>query len=172
FLSDNFTGGLFIDINQGERHNTLVQNILHGTSLNPNIGLDNPNSYLSRQIANRYSSGYSSTRIIGTADFWAESEMEKFLVNGAENMHFILHFPNGPGGDYYLYSTTVNVDNVNINSWINPVVKTTLRKNAAGIYEPVAAEQGRAKCSYYQQQYTGGVIIRAKSINYGSFQAL
>ncbi|MBQ8230063.1 MAG: hypothetical protein IJZ32_05165 [Clostridia bacterium] len=138
----------------GEDHYTLISEIVDG-----DYGLNTPGSYLNQTIQDR-SSGWITSETLGSMDFWEREEIKNYFDLETENLSFLIHFPDGYGTTYYLYTTSVELGsdsaNIEVGKIIYPIYRTTLEKNAeTGDYEAVKSELGYAESAYYSNPITG-----------------
>ena len=165
---------------EGEHHKILIDTVINGVVVDENgneinIGLNNPNSYLTKEIENRSSSWLFSSDTLGSMDFWERQDIEKYFALDTSNLTFLLHFPNGAGKTYYLYTTSVilgseNSPNIPIGTDIYPIYRTTIVKNAEGIYEATITEEGYADSAYYTNPITGSIFVKYPSFNPDSWK--
>ena len=159
----------------GALQGLLVDKLLNGTEQHPGIGLNTPNSYINQQIKKRYNSlALGNKDTIGNMDYYSADEFAPFLSDETADMTFLLYFPNGPADEYYLFTTSVNLGSQNnmnypVGTYIYPIYRTLVRKNAAGEYEAVECLTGRAKSMWYKQWYTGTSFYRYPSFDPASW---
>ena len=150
----------------GNNHKILIENVLKGSyvsgNTNQNIGLNTENSYLAEEIANRQGISYRDADHLGSMDLWQSDRINEFfnLSEGSNHVEFILKFPDDEPDTYYLYSTSVVLGDgwspeIPVGTYICPIYKTTLKRNAEGIWEAVSTEVGCAKSARYSNPYTG-----------------
>ena len=159
----------------GEDHLELIEKILNGTvteadGSTKNIGLNNPDSYISQEIDDR-SSGWITSDTLGSMDFWESENIEDYFNLATDNLTFLLYFPDGVSDTYYLYTTSIvlggqNSPNIPIGETVYPVYRTILTKNTeTGQYEAVETETGYASSAYYSNPITGSAFIKYPSFN-------
>lgn len=150
----------------GNNHKILINNVLNGTYVSggqtQNIGLNTKNSYLANEINSRKNISYRDANQLGSMDLWQSDRINEFfnLSVGSNKVEFILKFPDGSDDTYYLYSTSLDLGDgwspeIPVGTYIFPVYKTTLQRNAEGIWEAVSTEVGHAKSARYNNPYTG-----------------
>ena len=159
----------------GENHQKLVEAILDGTYTNSdgtvtNIGLNNPNSYISQEIANRSAGNFLfRSDILGSMDYWERNDIAKFFDTETSGLEFVLHFPNGEEEPYYLYTTSAELGesdpNFPIGEKIYPIYRTEFRKNEKGEWEATETKTGYAESAYYQNPITGSWLLKYPSFN-------
>ena len=162
---------------QGENHHTLIQSILDGvTEDNVSIGLNNPDSYISKEINDR-SSGWITSTTLGSMDFWERDNIADYFDLETQNLTFVLYFPEGVDDIYYLYTTNVelggqNSPNIDIGQYVYPVYRTVLQKDSvSGRYEAIRSEIGYAESAYYSNPITGSIFIKYPSFAPNSWRA-
>ncbi len=165
----------------GEDHAHLIEQILNGTYTDENgkttaIGLNNPNSYVSKEINSRSSNWLMSSDVLGSMDFWEREDIDKYFDTSTNNLTFVLYFPEGVDDTYYLYTTSIVLGGQNnpyipIGEKIYPVYRTILQKNAEGIYEATKTECGYANSAYYSNPITGSIFIKYPSFSPTSWRA-
>lgn len=160
----------------GNNHKLLIENVLNGTYVSggqtQGIGLNTEGSYLASEIKKRKDISYRDADRLGSMDIWQSDRINEFfnLSNASNKVEFILHFPDGSDDTYYLYSTSLDLGNdwspeIPVGTNIYPVYKTTLQKNAEGVWEAVSTETGYAKSARYNNPYTGIGLGNAFDIN-------
>lgn len=153
------------DGSTGQKHAALIQAILNGTYTDANgnvtnIGLNSENSYISNEIESRSSSWLANSDTLGSMDFWEANDINKYFNTSTENISFVLYFPEGVDDTYYLYTTSVKLEQngaptIAIGNDIYPIYETVLQKNDMGIFEAVKTSVGYAKSAYYDNRITG-----------------
>lgn len=156
------------DGSTGEKHAALIQKILDGVLVDENgnvtnLGINSSDSYLTKEIKDRSSSWFASSDTLGSMDFWEKNDINNYFNTSTENISFVLYFPDGVDGTYYLYTTSVKLDNdgsptVEIGQNIYPIYETVFKKNSMGIYEATKTTQGYAKSAYYDNRITGSLL--------------
>lgn len=159
----------------GENHQKLVEAIIDGTYTNSdgtvtNIGLNNPDSYISQEIANRSEGNFLfRSDILGSMDYWERNDIAKFFDTETSGLEFVLHFPNGEEEPYYLYTTSAELGESNpnfpIDEKIYPIYRTEFRKNEKGEWEATETKTGYAESAYYQNPITGSWLLKYPSFN-------
>lgn len=165
----------------GADHQQLIDSILNGTYTNSDgsvtqIGLNNPNSYISNEINNRVNGNFLfRSDVLGSMDYWERSDIEKFFNTETSGLSFVLYFPQGSADTYYLYTTSVdlgeqsNNPNIPIGEKIYPVYQTELKKNEEGKWEAVQTKTGHAESAYYQNPITGSWLVKYPSLDPNSW---
>ena len=164
----------------GQDHQELINKILDGTYTDSsgkvtNIGLNNPDSYISNEIANRQDGNFLfRSDVLGSMDYWERSDISKFFDTSTTGLSFVLYFPENETDVYYLYTTSIDLGestpNIPIDEKIYPVYRTTLVKNEEGEWEAVKTETGHAESAYYQNPITGSWLLKYPSLNPDSFE--
>lgn len=160
----------------GNNHKVLIENVLNGTYVSggqtQNVGLNTENSYLAKEIESRKNISYRDANQLGSMDIWQSDRINEFfnLSEGSKKVEFILKFPDGSDDTYYLYSTSLDLGDgwspeIPVGTYIYPVYKTTLQRNAAGKWEAISTEVGRAKSARYNNPYTGLALGNAFDTN-------
>ncbi len=160
----------------GNNHKLLINNILGGSytsgTTTQNIGLNKPNSYLVQEIEKRKDISYRDANQLGSMDIWQSDRINEYfdLSSSTNNVEFILKFPDNEEDTYYLYSTSLNLGDgwspeIPVGTYIYPVYKTTLKRNAEGVWEAVSTEVGSAKSARYNNPYTGLALGNAFDTN-------
>ena len=160
----------------GNNHKILIENVLNGTYVSgnstQNIGLNTPDSYLVQEIEKRKDISYRDANQLGSMDLWQSDRINEFfnLSTSSNKVEFILKFPDGSDDTYYLYSTSLDLGDgwspeIPVGTYIFPVYKTTLQRNADGIWEAISTEVGHAKSARYNNPYTGLALGNAFDTN-------
>lgn len=150
----------------GNNHKICIEKVLGGTYVSggqtQNIGLNSENSYLQQEIQARKNISYRDANQLGSMDIWQSDRINELfsLSEGSNKVEFILEFPDGSDDTYYLYTTSVDLGDgwspeIPVGTFIFPVYKTTLQRNAEGVWEAVSTEVGAAKSARYKNPYTG-----------------
>ena len=161
---------LFPDTPEGKKHEQLTNNILNGTTANPDVGLNNPDSRINQVISNRSGTIWGNKNVLGSCDGWEKDNLSKLFDDETKDMTFLIYFPDGVSDTYYLFTTTVdlgsneNNPNVPYGEYVEPICRTVLRKNSSGEYEAIEAEMGKAISKKYNN-YLGTLISSAPSFN-------
>lgn len=160
----------------GNNHRMLIENILNGTYVSggqtQGIGLNTENSYLVSEIDKRKDISYRDANQLGSMDIWQSDRINEFfnLSEASNKVEFILKFPDGSDDTYYLYSTSLELGDgwspeIPVGTNIYPVYKTTIQRNADGIWEATSTEVGYAKSARYNNPYTGLALGNAFDTN-------
>ena len=160
----------------GNNHKILIENVLNGTYVSgnstQNIGLNTPNSYLVQEIEARKDISYRDANQLGSMDLWQSDRINEFfnLSTSSSKVEFILKFPDGSNDTYYLYSTSLDLGDgwnpeIPVGTYIFPVYRTTLQRNADGIWEAISTEVGHAKSARYNNPYPGLALGNAFDTN-------
>ena len=141
-----------------EHHKKLIQNILNGTYQDTNgkvvnIGLNNPDSYISNEINTRTNGNFLfSSDTLGSMDYWERNDISKYFDTETTGLTFLLHFPKNNPNEYYLYTTSMHLGestpNIPIGETIYPIYRTVLQKNEEGVWEAVQTNTGYATFLY------------------------
>lgn len=143
-------------------HQSLIEAMLD----NVENGLNNPNSYLSRQIKSRSSGGFlvPSRDTLGSMAVTQGNTLEEMFGDSyaiAEEIAFLLQFVDTNNDDvidyYYLFTTSVNLGengspNIARNEYIYQVYRTKIvydSQEAAWVNEEIV--EGYAKSAYYEE---------------------
>lgn len=162
------------DSSLGENHVVLIEKILNGTYTDANgnvtnIGLNNPNSYISKEIENRSNISWFSSDTLGSMDYWERDDISKYFDTATTNLTFLIYFPEGVSDTYYLFTTSVvlgeDSPNIPIGQVIYPIYRTTLVKNAEGVWEATETSTGFATSSYYENPITGSWLVKYPSFD-------
>ena len=156
----------------GEDHSKLIDAIIN----HEQYGLNTTNSYLNNQINDRSTSWLFSSDTLGSMDFWERGDIANYFSEETEGLEFLLYFPDGVSDTYYLFTTTLelgesNTPNFAIGSIMYRIYRTTITKNADGVYEAVKSELGYAKSAYYSNPITGSAWIKYPSFDPKSWTA-
>lgn len=163
----------------GQDHQELINAILNGTYKDSsgnvtNIGLNNPDSYISSEIESRTNGNFLyRSDVLGSMDYWERSDISKFFNTSTTGLSFVLYFPEDQPDVYYLYTTSIELGdsdpNIPIGEKIYPVYQTTLVKNENGEWEAVKTVTGHAESAYYQNPVTGSWLLKYPSLDPDSF---
>lgn len=164
----------------GEDHQHLINKILNGTYTESNgsvtnIGLNNPDSYISNEISNRTEGNFFfRSDVLGSMDFWERNDISKFFDTATTKLSFLLHFPKNSDDTYYVYTTSVVLGDSTpvtpIGQDIYPIYRTTIQKNEEGVWVAVETKTGYAESSYYQNPVTGSWLVKYPSFNPDSWE--
>ncbi len=169
---------LFPNTPEGSKQEKLLNNILNGTTENPDEGLNDPNSHLNQVIVNRSGSFWGNSKVVGSMD--AHEDFSNLFDDDMQDMSFLLWFSDEEldSDTYYLFTTSVPLDDGNGNptipygEWVEPVYRTILKKNAeSGNYEAVSVEIGKAKSMKYKN-YLSSWIVTAPSFDQSTWTPL
>ncbi|MBR2617000.1 MAG: hypothetical protein IKC56_02050 [Clostridia bacterium] len=164
----------------GEDHGHLIGMILNGTYTDPssgtvtNIGLNNPDSYISSEIKSRTEGSiFFRSDTLGSMDYWEDQDISKFFDTATTGLAFLLYFPNGKASPYYLYTTSVvlgkDSPNIPIGEDIYPVYRTKIELNSEGVWKATETLTGYADSDYYENPITGSWLVKYPSINPSSW---
>lgn len=165
----------------GENHRALIKNILDGTVTDKNgntveIGLNNPDSYISEEIASRSGGGswWATSDTLGSMDYWEREDINNYFNLDTTNLSFVLYFPDGVDDTYYLFTTSVvlgqqNAPNIPIGEKVYPVYRTVLEYNENGEWEATETKTGYALSAYYDNRITGSLLVKYPSIDPSSW---
>ena len=166
----------------GEDHQGLIDKILNGTYTETNgsvtqIGLNNPDSYISEEIKKRANGNFLfRSDVLGSMDFWESSDISKFFDTATNGLSFLLYFPEGESDVYYLYTTSVelgkesNNPNIPIGEKIYPIYRTELHKDETGKWVATETRTGYAESAYYQNPITGSWLVKYPSFDPNSWE--
>ena len=161
----------------GEDHEQLIDTILNGTYTDNNgnstgIGLNDPNSYINEEIANRtQGSSWFTSDTLGSMDFWESSDIAKYFDTETTGLTFVIYFPNNEPNVHYLFTTSVELGSSNnpnypIGQEIYPIYRTQLVQNAeTGEWEAVETKTGSCKSAYYDNPITGSWLVKYPSFD-------
>ncbi len=161
----------------GEDHEQLIDTILNGiyTDSNGNrteIGLNNPNSYINEEIANRtQGSSWFTSDTLGSMDFWEKNDIAKYFNTETTGLTFVIYFPEEEPDVRYLFTTSIelgesNNPNYPIGQVIYPIYRTKLAQDAeTGEWEAVETKTGTCKSAYYDNPITGSWLAKYPSFN-------
>lgn len=161
---------LFPNTEEGKKHEQLTNNILNGTTENPNIGLNNPNSNINKVIKSRSGTWWANSSVLGSCDAWEQNNLSNFFDEDTKDMFFLIYFPNGVSDTYYLFTITVDLGTLNNptfaygKEYVQPIYRTVLKQNADGEYEAVQTGVGKAMSEKYKN-YLGDFVSSAPSFN-------
>ena len=160
----------------GEDHEQLIDTIVSGTYTDENgnvteIGLNNPNSYINQEIANRtQGSSWFTSDTLGSMDFWESQDIAKYFDTETTGLTFVIWFPESEPDTHYLFTTSIELGESNslnypIGQTIYPIYRTTLKQNEAGEWEAVETKTGHAKSAYYDNPITGSFLVKYPSFD-------
>ena len=161
----------------GEDHEQLIDTILNGTYTDNNgnrtgIGLNDPNSYINEEIANRtQGSSWFTSDTLGSMDFWESSDIAKYFDTKTTGLTFVIYFPEDEPGVHYLFTTSIelggsNDPNYPIGQAIYPIYRTKLVQDAeTGEWEAVETKTGSCKSAYYDNPITGSWLVKYPSFD-------
>ena len=172
----------------GYNHRQLIENILNGTMISNGatvqIGMNNPNSALSKEIDDRVtSSGWwdPARYTFGSMDARDNTEMSNLFGLASSKLSFIIYIPPNTKNVRYLFTTGVYLGEsgwllgdkakptYDIGERIYPIYKTKLvykeigvDDNGNAVYQWVAEKTvlGSAESSYYQNDTFGSGVIQ------------
>lgn len=164
---------LYPNTPEGRKQEALVDNLLNGTDQYPDIGLNNPDSRINTIIKNRAGTIWGNRNTLGSMDAHEKDTLSQFFDDETIDMTFLVYFPNGTSGTYYIFTTPVDLGtsspNIPYGDYIYPIYRTTLQKNADGKYEAVKVEVGEAISAKYSN-YLGSLLVTAPSFNASSWR--
>ena len=164
----------------GENHRGLIKTILEGTVTDANgntveIGLNNPDSYISSEIASRSGgSWWATSDTLGSMDYWEREDISNYFDLDTTKLSFVLYFPEGVSDTYYLFTTSIelggsNSPNIPIGQKVYPVYRTVLQRNEIGEWEATETKTGYALSAYYDNRITGSVLVKYPSFDPASW---
>lgn len=183
----------------GQNHRELIENILNGTMKNSNgkeigIGLNDPDSELNEQIANRKSTnaGWFSKPArdeFGSMDAWDSDQMHSLFGLEATDLAFVLYFPEDEENVQYLFTTGVDLGTsgnifvsakptIPLGERVYPIYRTKLVYAMVGedekgneVYEWIAEKTILGSCvsAYYPNDYLGTAGVQTPSFEPESF---
>ncbi len=155
----------------GENHKTLIDNILGSE-----VGLNNENSSLSKNVNDRANRGKYT---FGSMDAWDKAEMNQILGFDAKDLSFMIYSPPEDTSVKYLYTTGCDLgeesyilqakNNYPIGERIYPIYRTKLVYKAVGVdennnpvYDWVGEKTvlGSAQSEFYDNNLAGSVIVK------------
>ncbi|MBE5756934.1 MAG: hypothetical protein E7342_03945 [Clostridiales bacterium] len=171
------------DTMHGKNHVALIEAVLNGEYVSGgekvNLGLNKgSDSYLNQKIKDRQDYFWRDATYLGSMDFWQEDNIsDYFAINEAtNNLSFVLDFPkkNATEQICYLYTTSVDLGasrnpKIPIGTDVYPVFRTTLLKNAEGVWEATITEIGYAASEYYSNPLLG--LAWEPSFDYDNWNA-
>lgn len=161
----------------GEDHEQLIDTILNGVYTDNNgnktgIGLNDPNSYINEEIANRtQGSSWFTSDTLGSMDFWESSDIAKYFNTETTGLTFVIYFPESEPDTHYLFTTSIelggsNSPNYPIGQIIYPIYRTKLVQDAeTGEWEAVETKTGYAESAYYDNPITGSWLVKYPSFD-------
>ena len=164
----------------GENHKALIDNIVNGTMIDSNgklveIGLNNPDSQISEQIADRTS---KRKYTFGSMDFYDSEEMHAIFGLEAANLTFMVYSPQNNTNVKYLYTTNCDLGEAGLLWWGNakyptgervyPIYRTRLEyqtnvdDKGKKVQEWVAVKTilGSAESAYYDNDTFGSAVSK------------
>lgn len=164
----------------GENHRALIKTILEGTVTDENgntveIGLNNPDSYISSEIASRSGgSWWATSDTLGSMDYWEREDINNYFNLDTTKLTFVLYFPDGVSDTYYLFTTSIelggsNSPNIPIGEKVYPVYRTVLQLNEIGEWEATETKTGYALSAYYDNRITGSTFVKYPSFDPASW---
>lgn len=167
----------------------LVENLLNGSMIQDGveigIGLNNPDSDINTEIAEREARGKTT---FGSMDAWDSEQMDAIFGLKAANLSFMFYFVDDT--TKYLFTTGVNLGENSIlfgnpnyasGTLIYPIYRTILKYQVNGInedgsdkYEWVAVKTvlGTAPSTYYDNDYAGSLIVKSPAFDPVKFAPL
>ena len=158
----------------GENHRELIDTILDGVVTDKNgnkieIGLNNSDSYISKEIDNRSTSWLFSSKTLGSMDYWERNDIADYFNLDTTGLTFLIYFPDGVADTYYLYTTSVDLGesspSVPIGQDIYPIYQTILQKNEKGQWVATETKVGYADSAYYSNPVTGSLFVKYPSFD-------
>lgn len=165
----------------GENHRALIESILDGVVTDSSgnevqIGLNNPDSYISEEIASRSGGGswWATSDTLGSMDYWERENINQYFDLDTTNLTFVLYFPDGVSDTYYLYTTSLdlggtNAPNFPLGEKVYPVYRTTLKMDESGEWAATETKTGYALSAYYDNRITGSTFVKYPSIDPSSW---
>lgn len=158
------------DESSGTAHKNLINNILNGEIQENDgtvvgVGLNTQNSYLAEVVKDRKGIWWRDADTLGSMDIWENDTINDYFdLNETTNaVSFILVFPDGSENTYYLYTTSVDLGgrsspNIPIGTNVYPIYRTTITKNANGLWIATETKKGYAPSAYYANPILGLAI--------------
>ena len=141
---------------EGYSHSALVE-----TLVGDEKGLNNPDSYLNEQLAVRQAAGKDT---LGSMAILQGSQLDELFNADSANIEFIVQLidENGDGEAdyYYIFTTDQELGSQRnpkfpIGTYISPIYRTKVVKNAQGEWEAGEAVAGKALSAYYSEWFFG-----------------
>ena len=139
---------------EGKNQVVLVENLVKGEN-----GLNNPNSYLNKQIESRKNGAIFNIKpkrdTLGSMGVDQGEELEKLFSLASENLSFLIQFIDDD--TYYIFTTDVELgENGSPNykigeEYISPIYRTIVEKNVNGTWEAQTSAKGYALSAYYEE---------------------
>lgn len=183
----------------GYNHRQLIENILNGTMISGGetikIGMNNPNSALSKELDDRITSNgfWDPARYtFGSMDARDNSEMSNIFGLAASQLSFMIYMPKEDKNVRYLYTTGVYLGEsgsilssakptFSIGERIYPIYRTKLVYKEVGVdeknkpvYEWVGEKTvlGSAESAYYKNDTFGSLIIQNPAFEPTTFRPI
>lgn len=136
---------------EGKNQVVLVENLVKGEN-----GLNNPDSYLNKQIETRKKGGLFKPKrdTLGSMGVDQGEELEKLFSLASENLSFLIQFIDD--NTYYIFTTDVELgENGSPNykigeEYISPIYRTIVEK-VNGTWEAQTSAKGYALSAYYEE---------------------
>lgn len=141
---------------EGYSHRALIEALIGEEK-----GLNNPDSYLNQQIALRQTFGKDT---LGSMAIYQGSQLDELFNADSANIAFIVQSidENGDGETdyYYIFTTDQQLGsqrnpNFAIGTYISPIYRSKVVKNAQGEWEAGEAVEGKALSAYYSETGLG-----------------
>ncbi len=166
FYMNTFTfweGADILPNEEGENHLELINNLLNGKdATGDDVGLNNPNSAISRNLSNRLNGGlwglFNKSDHYGSMDetiLDANIDMEGVFSTDTLGLEFIIQVVDDL--TYYIFTTSVDLGNsgapnVAIGQEVYPIYRSVIvRENTSSDFKAISTEIGHATSAYYTQ---------------------
>ncbi len=146
---------------EGEDHYLLIETLIGGTDdFGEVIGLNNPNSALSKNIDNRVNHWLSwrAKDYYGSMDgSWFDDDLDMEGVFNTETLGLAFIIQVVSDTKYYIYTTDVDLGenglpSVPIGEWIYPIYRTEIvREDVNSPFDIIDTKCGKAESVYYEQ---------------------
>lgn len=155
---------------EGNNHLVLIQNLLGEKN-----GLNNPNSYLNKQITARKNGSLIKPKrdTLGSMGVDQKKELEKLFSLESQNLSFLIQFVDDD--TYYIFTTEVDLGengspNYAIRTYIAPIYRTIVKK-INGKWEAQTSAKGYAESAYYDESNYLGNVTRIPSFDPDTWEA-
>lgn len=155
-LQRSITLGLFDYPEEGLSHTDLIEALIGEEK-----GLNNPDSYLNRQIALRARFGKDT---LGSMAVLQGDELNELFDTSSQNLSFIVQSVDEDGDGetdyYYIFTTDVQLGSrgnpvYSVGTLIQPIYRTKVVKNASGTWESEDTVKGSAPSVWYSEAILG-----------------
>ena len=167
----HWEGSEILPTDRGANHLKMVDNVLNSTTVDGDgetVGMNNPNSYINKQIETRQNWGKDT---VGSMDWWQSANISNYYDTETVNVSFMIQSFEDNENLRYMYSTSCDLGGqnspnypVSSGEYIYPIYRTTLLRTyddqGVGTWNPVETKVGYARSAWYANTVFGSWVSK------------